>query len=462
LTQNEVINLRTWITQPDEDYYANDTLSKEVSITTNLISNYFTASLDDQELPQGWFVDNPDGEITWVRSREITGANGLPTHAMYMNHFSYGEEGEEDYLYLAPLNLSALTDPGLLFNYSHAQFSGYFDTLRIEVFPGCDLNAEPTLLWELGDPEYATATSNGIFQPESGNDWQTGFIDLTPIANSNAIIRFTSVNGFGNSAFVDNIGIQAFNNSAPIAEFSAPDTICRTASVVFQATPNALGTYSWSFGSNSQPTSAEGAGPHTVTFPVAGSKIIRLIVNNPFGADTMTHLLRIIGQPIANFTTVQNGNSVNFTNTSTNAATYLWNFGDGNTSTVANPSHEYANSGTYTVTLSAQNFCTASEKSNTISYTTAALEATGFHQVDILPNPNNGQFQVLVAHQLHQLNAEFNLIDMNGRIIHKSPAQTYSSGVHVLNYDHLQLAAGQYQLQINTDRGSVTLTVLVQ
>jgi PKD repeat protein len=43
--------------------------------------------------------------------------------------------------------------------------------------------------------------------------------------------------------------------------------------------------------------------------------------------------------------------TVNFTNNSTNAGTFLWNFGDANTSTQNNPSHIYTNFGTYTVTL---------------------------------------------------------------------------------------------------------------
>jgi len=43
--------------------------------------------------------------------------------------------------------------------------------------------------------------------------------------------------------------------------------------------------------------------------------------------------------------------TVLFNNTTTNANNYLWNFGDGDTSTLANPSHIYSTSGTYTVTL---------------------------------------------------------------------------------------------------------------
>lgn len=40
---------------------------------------------------------------------------------------------------------------------------------------------------------------------------------------------------------------------------------------------------------------------------------------------------------------------------SQNATIYLWDFGDGNTSTLANPSHTYVLEGTYTVTLSIEN-----------------------------------------------------------------------------------------------------------
>ena len=59
--------------------------------------------------------------------------------------------------------------------------------------------------------------------------------------------------------------------------------------------------------------------------------------------------------PSANFTSAAGTGAgvVNFTNTSTNAATYSWNFGDGNISTTASPSNTYAANGTYTVALTA-------------------------------------------------------------------------------------------------------------
>ncbi|MEO6364622.1 MAG: M4 family metallopeptidase, partial [Luteimonas sp.] len=59
--------------------------------------------------------------------------------------------------------------------------------------------------------------------------------------------------------------------------------------------------------------------------------------------------------PVANFTSSISGLTVNFTDTSTDSdgtiASRSWNFGDGTTSTAANPSKTYGAAGTYTVTL---------------------------------------------------------------------------------------------------------------
>lgn len=62
-------------------------------------------------------------------------------------------------------------------------------------------------------------------------------------------------------------------------------------------------------------------------------------------------------KPTASFTasktSVVVGESIQFTNTSENATTYAWSFGDGTTSVEASPSKSYSATGTYTVTLAA-------------------------------------------------------------------------------------------------------------
>ncbi len=60
-------------------------------------------------------------------------------------------------------------------------------------------------------------------------------------------------------------------------------------------------------------------------------------------------------KPVASFTSELNGLTVSFTNTSQYASSYSWNFGDGNSSTAANPTHTYAAAGIYDVVLTATN-----------------------------------------------------------------------------------------------------------
>ena len=68
----------------------------------------------------------------------------------------------------------------------------------------------------------------------------------------------------------------------------------------------------------------------------------------------------VVNPPVAGFTAVstnicENG-SITFTDQSTNSPTsWLWDFGDGQTSGVQNPSHTYTTAGTYTVSLTATN-----------------------------------------------------------------------------------------------------------
>ena len=58
---------------------------------------------------------------------------------------------------------------------------------------------------------------------------------------------------------------------------------------------------------------------------------------------------------VASFTVPEDPTTdgVTFTNTSTGADTYLWNFGDGTTSTEKNPTHAYESAGYYTIKLKA-------------------------------------------------------------------------------------------------------------
>ena len=74
-------------------------------------------------------------------------------------------------------------------------------------------------------------------------------------------------------------------------------------------------------------------------------------------------------QPLANFTQVTNGGNVAFTNTSTNATSYSWDFGNGQTSTLQNPSINYGTAGTYNVCLTASDGCATNQHCTSLTVT---------------------------------------------------------------------------------------------
>ncbi len=87
-------------------------------------------------------------------------------------------------------------------------------------------------------------------------------------------------------------------------------------------------------------------------------------------------------QPVANFTAVVDGptKTATFTNTSTNAEVYSWDFGDGSTiSSEASPVHVYTTGGDFIVSLTAAGVAgsTASVKTETVSIPVPKNYVTG-------------------------------------------------------------------------------------
>ncbi|MDB3907163.1 PKD domain-containing protein [Crocinitomicaceae bacterium] len=80
---------------------------------------------------------------------------------------------------------------------------------------------------------------------------------------------------------------------------------------------------------------------------------------------------------------------VNFTDNSTSSAAitnWLWDFGDGNTSTQQNPSHTYAATGTYTVCLTAVTVCGADSSCATVNVTICNNPTAAFSETNNDPS----------------------------------------------------------------------------
>jgi gliding motility-associated-like protein len=118
-------------------------------------------------------------------------------------------------------------------------------------------------------------------------------------------------------------------------------------------------TYFWDFGDGTTSTLQN---PPLHVFPDTGCYNVMLVMNNPNACnspDTIIKKICYIDVDVTAGFTMPDSLCINtkFTvnNTSKNAQTYSWNFGDGNTSTVISPTHTYTAPGTYTVRLIVNN-----------------------------------------------------------------------------------------------------------
>jgi hypothetical protein len=314
-----------------------------------------------------------------------------------MNHFNYNDRGQEDHLYMIPVELTGVDTPSLNFDLAHRAYGNtYSDGLRVELFPGCDLAADPVVLFEKFDPELATAPNQtSLYVTSSAADWKTVRLDLSPYAGQKVVVRFTAINDYGNTTFIDNIGVQKYVPPVlPVAAMLNPvDTACRQTPVTFQAqeiTPGA--SYSWNFGTLVTPATATGPGPHTVTFLTPGQKTVILTASNADGATRDTQRVTVLALPTPNFTVAANSLIATFNNTSTNAVSYLWDFGDGTSSTEASPVHTYAQPGAYVVKLEASNQCKTNIKTFNLNLTSSTKDPEQAAGISISPNPCSGDF----------------------------------------------------------------------
>jgi PKD repeat protein len=193
--------------------------------------------------------------------------------------------------------------------------------------------------WDLGDGTTDTATE---FTYDYGAD---GIYTLTLIAT----------NACGSDTLSEVVEIATL----PEAGFTS-DNQGGCLPVEIQYTDNSspnTSTWSWTF-EGGTPSSSSEQNP-LIAYNEAGVFDVQLVVSNGVGSDTLVFedYVEILGLPTASFSAIEDNLDVSFVNTSMDADSYFWDFGDSNTSTESDPMHLYNEVGSYTVTLVATNAC---------------------------------------------------------------------------------------------------------
>jgi gliding motility-associated-like protein len=222
-----------------------------------------------------------------------------------------------------------------------------------------------------GTVSFSSASSTAAGSTVNGWTWDFG--DASPVNNTQSpthaytgggvkTVQLTVTSAAGCVSAIDTALLTV--NALPTANFS--DTInCSTRSVGFSdisvANAGNINQWNWNFG-GTEGTSTQQNPTHI--FATEGNHTITLSVKTDKGCTSnpvATQNIFINPRPVADFDLPGNiclpTASALFNNTTTisdnSVMTYDWNFGDGGTSNIQNPTHPYTAVGPFTVTLTA-------------------------------------------------------------------------------------------------------------
>jgi PKD repeat protein len=207
-------------------------------------------------------------------------------------------------------------------------------------------------LWDFG---------NGNTSTEANPAFDFGTDGLYPVV-------LISMNPCGSDTTMQQIEIITL----PTAAFSVAEPEgCAPLSIMPQQQASA-NTDSWEWiASGATPDNSTDPAPVFV-YNTPGTYTLVLVTANEAGADTAELDITVLDVPAAAFNAQVNGVTVNFQNTSSNATTFSWDFGDGNNSEEPAPVHTYEGIGTYIVQLTASNSCGSTITTDTIEISLAA------------------------------------------------------------------------------------------
>ncbi|MDX2002219.1 MAG: PKD domain-containing protein [Chitinophagales bacterium] len=213
----------------------------------------------------------------------------------------------------------------------------------------------------------------------------------------------------------------------------------------------------WSYGDGSYSTSFQ----PSHAYPDTGTYSVTLITRAANLTDTFSMEVRVPytdtcgymepGTARADFVGSVTGNTASFDFRGTDYCSFIWYFGDGDSSLTLNPSHTYTDTGYYYVSL----ICRAGISSDTLTKrvrirgTVGVEDAEELTGVRVYPNPAN---DVLVIELEQSKEADLVLYDMVGRAMLK---QTIRRGSNTI--DVSALAEGLYIYRIGETTGKINV-----
>ncbi len=232
---------------------------------------------------------------------------------------------------------------------------------------------------------------------------------------------------------------------APVVNLGSDTSFCESIPLVLDG-GNPGGVYTWSTGDSTQSI--------TVT-NVSGTYWVSV---DKYCVRSDTVVVDIAPMPHVNgISYVRISDVYHFSPTNPqNVDSYFWIFGDGSTSTLSNPVHDYADE--IDVDMHVRLIVTNNCGSDTVQrFVTTPVQGVEGLSGDIIVYPNPARDQVRIQAEGSRLTAA-EVYDVTGRLLGKHSANNSSSITLTVNH----LAAGNYVLRIFTDKGQEQRLVQVK
>ena len=426
--------------------------------------------------PTGWTINNPDSpSIAWgtagakgLEKRAALGNTGSTVGSVGLDCFNYSDTNQVDDLITIPLILVGTSSPKLTFKRAYKTYVSatnpqfYRDELKVFISSDCGATWGSAVYFKKGAQLATNGTSNTSFTPGVAADWDIDTVNLTSYIGQTIKVKFSFMNRYGNTLYLDDININSVASVASVAITSsdADNIICAGSSVTFTAAPTNGGTtpsYQWKVNGVNAGTNS----PTFTTSTLTTGQIVTCVMTST--------IVGVSGSPATSNAITTTVNAIPATPTITSSGGMIltsssptgnqWYLNGGIIAGATSQNYTATSNGNYTVIVTGSG-CPSLSSANFLESSAGLYDLVnvGSHVI-IYPNPSSGKFTVVFT-SAELLKYKIELHNSIGQIVYFEDIKDFN-GAYSKDFDITEYGKGEYFLRITDSKKNQMEKVII-